>query len=232
MRVSIITSILDSHEIVRRQLRHYEQMPLPADVELVLIDDGSDPPLEFQTTLPQLVVYQTHNKTPWSEHIARNIGARMAQGEYLLFVDIDYIVTAEAVAAARRFRGDRMDICRRFGVLDEQGNISTDPAELREWGLRDKYCHGDPIPGHRSQYLMRRGLFLELGGYREDLAGENHPHGGGPGNRFHGMWRLWQKRGRVTVSLDKLDVLMFPSGKYCERNNNNPKGLFHTLARV
>jgi len=47
IRLSIIIPVLNSHEIVRRQIAHFEKMDLPDDIELIIVDDGSDPPLEL-----------------------------------------------------------------------------------------------------------------------------------------------------------------------------------------
>jgi len=47
VRLSIIIPVLNSHEIVRRQIEHFKKMDLPDDVELIIVDDGSDPPLEL-----------------------------------------------------------------------------------------------------------------------------------------------------------------------------------------
>jgi len=47
IKLSIIIPVLNSHEIVRRQIKHFKKMDLPDDVELIIVDDGSDPPLEL-----------------------------------------------------------------------------------------------------------------------------------------------------------------------------------------
>ena len=47
IKLSIIIPVLNSHEIVRRQIAHFKKMNLPDDVELIIVDDGSDPPLEI-----------------------------------------------------------------------------------------------------------------------------------------------------------------------------------------
>ena len=47
MKLSIIIPVLNSHEIVRRQIEHFKKMDLPDDIELIIVDDGSDPPLEI-----------------------------------------------------------------------------------------------------------------------------------------------------------------------------------------
>jgi len=48
VKLSIIIPVLNSHEIVRRQIEHFRKMNLPDDVELIIVDDGSDPPLESE----------------------------------------------------------------------------------------------------------------------------------------------------------------------------------------
>jgi len=47
IKLSIIIPVLNSHEIVRRQIEHFKKMDLPDDIELIIVDDGSDPPLEL-----------------------------------------------------------------------------------------------------------------------------------------------------------------------------------------
>ena len=44
-RLSLIVSVLDSHEVVRRQLLHLGRVLTP-ECELILVDDGSEPSLE------------------------------------------------------------------------------------------------------------------------------------------------------------------------------------------
>ena len=41
MKLSIVIPVLNSHEVVRRQCLHFAKMPLPDDVEVVLVDDGA-----------------------------------------------------------------------------------------------------------------------------------------------------------------------------------------------
>ncbi len=85
VRLSIIISVLESYEIVRRQCRHLASI-MPEDCELILLDDGSDPPLPMPEQRPKRfsLVY-TRNLTPWTQPIARNFGARLSRGEYVFF---------------------------------------------------------------------------------------------------------------------------------------------------
>ena len=228
MKLSVVTAVLDSHEIVRRQLLHYERAIVPG-VEIIMVDDGSDPPIEFPAR-PWLRWMQTNETRPWTEHIARNRGAEVARGEYLFLIDIDYVIPKNTLIQARDFVGDRMDIERRFGVLDEAGEIRTDAETLRAYGLKERWVRKGGTPGHRSQFVMRADLFWGLGGYREELDdGTNHPKGGGAGQAFWNRWRVARNRGRVKLAEDTALVYMFPVGKFA--TSEDPLGLFHGLER-
>lgn len=232
MKVSIITPVLNSHEVVRRQILHYKRMELPDDVEILYIDDGSQPPLAFPIDGPKhFNIIRTFDKRPWTEHLARNKGARFAKGEYLIMIDVDYILPKETILSVLDFNGDRMNFKRRFGVLSLEGDILCDPDTLRAFGLKEKWLNRTYFPGHRSQFAIRKELFFDLGGYREDLYGKEHPLGGGAGQQFYRQWQALEEKGEVKLHEERPIVFMFPSGKFCRNRDYNPFGLFHNLPR-
>ena len=231
MKVSIITAVLNSHEIVRRQILHYEKMNLPDDVEIIFMDDGSVPKLKDTSSIDRINIYKTNDDRPWTEHIARNRGVDIAKGEYIILIDIDYILPREAIESVRQFSGDRMNFKRRFGALDEVGNIAYDRKTLEAYNLKSRWFKTIYFPGHRSQFAMRKDLFKELGGYREDLSGVNHPSGGGAGQSFWKKWMKAERKGKATVSEIVPEIFMFPAGKFCKTDGDNPLGLFHNLKR-
>ena len=91
-KVSIVIAVLNSHRIVRRQIRHFRRMRLPDDIEIIIIDDGSNPRLQDilapPNSVPNIYIYATNDFRPWTQGLARNMGAKLAQGEYLFFTDI------------------------------------------------------------------------------------------------------------------------------------------------
>jgi len=198
-------------------------MDLPDSVEILFMDDGSDPPLEGNG---RVTVHRTNDTRKWTEHIARNKGAQLARGEYLLMIDVDYIVPEQTILRAIAFDGDRMDFDRRFGVLDREGKVDTSIQTLAVWGLLPKWQRRR-TPNHRSQYLMRKSLFEKIGGYREDRWGKAHPKGGGAGQKFFLNWR----RQEIPLPEERPIVYMFPNGKYCGDLDYNPFGYFHKLTR-
>jgi len=163
----------------------------------------------------QIRIIKTGDTRPWTEHKARNIGARNARGEYLLMIDIDYVVPKETIEKALRFTGQRMAIKRRFAVLDKDANIKHDKETLADWGLKDKWIRKGGVGGHRSQFLMKKELFWKMGGYNESLDGEWR-RTGGAGEKFWRKWQRLEKRGKACMDSDTLDMFMFPVGKFCD----------------
>ena len=230
MKLSVVIPVLDSHEIVRRQILWLSKLNRQ-DTEIILMDDGSKPPLP-PSEISGIMVVPTRDFRPWTQEKARNMGARIASGKNLLMVDVDHILTQEAIDAARAFTGDRMEFKRRFGILDEEGNLDYSKEIIKSWGVRLKWRGITYIPGHRNTFCMPRALFWEWGGYDERLlVGRAYPYGGGPDSRFYRLFRKARDRGEVILHPEKPEIFFFPQGKYCGSMDTNPFGLFHTLSR-
>ena len=163
----------------------------------------------------QIKIIRTNDTRPWTEHKARNIGARNARGEYLLMIDVDYIVPKETIEKALKFTGQRMAIRRRFAVLDKNADILDDPITLAKWGWKSRWRRRGGVDGHRSQFLMKKDLFWEIGGYNESLDGEWR-RTGGAGEKFWRKWQRLERRGKACMDDDTLDMYMFPVGKFCD----------------
>lgn len=153
MECSIIIAVLDSHEIVRRQLLYFNTL-IPRGVEVILVDDGSDPPLvcEHEVYYSLKILY-TNDRRPWTQDNARNIGASVATGKYLLMNDIDHILTVDVLASVLSFKGDMLIFHRRAAELDESGGIVNVGKQL------------SPSP---NNYSMRSDLYRFMGGYETD----------------------------------------------------------------
>lgn len=225
IRLSIVIPVLNSHEVVRRQLLHFERIGLPDGVELIIVDDGSDPPLD----LPSWVRgKQTHDTRPWTWAPARNVGARMAQGDYLLMTDIDHIVSRELIDYARQFTGQKIQFKREFGVLKANGEFTQDCKVLAEHGLLPQYhdLYVKPLP---NNFVMRKDIFWELGGYREDVSHRLYPQG--EDRSFKSKWMNWIAQGKGQVDTYRPTIYVWPSGQFCGDVDYNPFGLFHDLSR-
>lgn len=234
MKVSIVIPVLNSHEVVRRQLLHFHGMDLPDDVEIIYVDDGSDPPIEYpEHGLRNFRIHRTHDTRPWTWALARNAGARMAVGEHLTMTDLDYVITRRAIEDIREFKGDYMGFRREFGILDEAGLFSQDLDTLVRYGFpRERYAlRRFNMPAHPNNFTIRRELFLAMGGYREDRVGLCYPQG--EDNYWKKTRKRWVAAGKFSENAYRPTLYMFPNGKWCVGGDvdTNPFGLFHMLSR-
>jgi hypothetical protein len=231
MKLSIIISVLNSHEILRRQFIHFKNMNLTDDVDIIILDDGSDIPLSDSIGVKNLKIYPTNDKRPWTVELARNMGARISKADYYLMTDIDYIIPKDAIESALELKEDKMCFKRKFGILDENGEIKTDGKTLLEYGLLKERLtsRGVRMSPHPNNFVMRKETFWMLGGYREDLVDRPYPNKGD--TYFKREWARARARGKVTVSEYRPTLYMFPNGQYCGDVDFNPNGLFHNLSR-
>ena len=208
MKLSIVIPVLDSHVVVRRQANYLYQF-LNADVELILIDDGSDPPLDENLLASfgiRLLV--TNDKSRWSEHMATNIGVEEARGEYIFKTDIDHILTPETFDIAMRFDNDNvmMFFKRKEGKLDENGNL----IDL-----------GTERTPHANTFILKREWFLKVGGYNE------YGEGFGPGGSYDLMQRLL--RFGVGTCVSNKHVYVWPNSSITPTEDQH---LFHKLRKT
>jgi glycosyltransferase involved in cell wall biosynthesis len=226
MKLSIIIPVLESYEVLRRQLLHFEQIGLPPDTELIIVDDGSDPPLENTSNLP-VIFHRTNDKRPWTWALARNAGARLATGENLLMFDVDHIVTRELLKFVHRFNGHKVQFIREIAVLNQDGWLTQDRNILLQYGFPKENALGiGPLP---NNFAMRRELFWELGGYREDLVERAYPQG--EDRLWKKTWYDYQRRSGNFADPHRPTIYCFPTGKMVGDVDYNPQGLFHNLSR-
>lgn len=180
-KLSVIIAALESYEVVRRQVLHFARMRLPESVEIIIMDDGSKPPIWKYKGMPEAVraagnvtIRQTGDSRPWSQPCARNAGAELSSGEYLLFTDIDHVLSRGAIEDALKGDYDKMNFNRNWGVLTTEGKIVQKKEILFAYGLpemlyRKRKLHAGQ---HPNTFSMPKRIFMNLlGGYDERYCG-------------------------------------------------------------
>ena len=232
MKYSICIPVLNSHEILRRQLIHMEKLDI-GDNEIIIVDDGSSPPLEYNGNLNVRII-RTNDTRPWTWALARNRGAKEAKGDYIIFFDIDHIILQETLDMVKDFDGQKIHFKREFGVLTEAGEFTQDIDELVKYGflesrLGKRGLQMTPLP---NNFVMRKDVFFALGGYREDLFERPYPQG--EDRLFKKAWCQWKAAGKGTENIERPTIYMIPNGYKAgtQHVDFNPFGLFHNLSRA
>jgi glycosyltransferase involved in cell wall biosynthesis len=237
MKVSIIIAVLNSFKVVVRQIRGFKRMQLPDTVEIIFVDDGSNPPLNLTsggTGLRNFTVYYTNDKRPWTQGLARNMGASKANSEYLFFTDIDHIITKEAIEAVLQFNGDKMVFPRYFGILDRRGNIVSDTKSMLAFGLDPVRLRRRGFAGyHGNTYAIKKTIFEQIGGYDPRFC-QSMFHVGGrftsEESKFNHKYTSLVKRNVAQPQVVGPKIYHYPVSKFRTDRDNNPFGLFHPLS--
>lgn len=140
MFISIVIPTYNRLPILQKCLLALEDQQLTnqlvSNYEVVLVDDGStDATLEWlaanPTLLPHLKIYQQDHR---GAAAARNLGVEQAQGDTIIFIDSDLVVTpvflqahAEALTAGQQELGD--DRLFTYGAVINTCNFDQPTAE-------------------------------------------------------------------------------------------------------
>jgi N-acetylglucosaminyl-diphospho-decaprenol L-rhamnosyltransferase len=169
--VSAITVTYNSAGIVRGALSS-----LPTGTEIICVDNGSTDDLSH--ALRGLPVKRIDNGRNLGFGTACNIGAAAASGEYLLFINPDVRIAPKAIAALLEAIGRYPDC----NVFLPRTNTPDGKLWFREQSEIDRLS-GIPPPRRVREisgdccvrfvdggiFLIRRTLFLEIGGFDERI---------------------------------------------------------------
>ena len=72
-------------------------------IEVIVVDDGSDPPIKLPSQLPFETSVVVQERDGFGLARARNLGAKNAKGEILIFLDCDMIPESQLVEAHSRW---------------------------------------------------------------------------------------------------------------------------------
>jgi glycosyltransferase involved in cell wall biosynthesis len=144
-------------------------------LELVVVDDGSDDGTEAYCAA-QLQEYPDRFRYLRLPHCGmpgrvRNAGARLASGEYLAFLDSDDLWEAEKLSRQVGFFEEHPEIriCHTREIWRRGERVVSQAGQKHR---RSGYLFSDALEKciiGPSTVMMRRELFEQFGGFREDL---------------------------------------------------------------
>jgi glycosyltransferase involved in cell wall biosynthesis len=146
----------ESLQLVLEDLRQQRGSDL---FEVIVVDDRSDRPVEFDAWASEMPVSLLRGEGLGPAH-ARNIGWRRARADLVLFTDDDVRLSGDWVrSACRAFESDAQ-------LVSVEGRVDSKPYD---W-LFERSVEGDHAgPGLTCNIGYRRAALEELGGFDEAL---------------------------------------------------------------
>lgn len=139
------------------------------DFELILVDDGSQEDLQSLLKNHPVVLKKLDHRR--GSYYARNIGAQLAKGEILFFIDADIQVRSETLQ-------NTIDIFNRYpDVPAVIGSYDDDPA-AKNTVSQFKFLHHHYVHQHGFDYLgsfwtgygaVKKEIFQRLGGFNCEI---------------------------------------------------------------
>ena len=137
--VSVIVPYYEAPAALFRTLAALERQNFPRHLfEVVIVDDGSPTPLEPLRETPLNVTVTRQEDRGFGAARARNVGARKAAHDILVFLDSDMLVEANWLAAHARWHDAVSDaVTVGFRAFVDAGGIDAAAIRNRPGSLRE-----------------------------------------------------------------------------------------------
>lgn len=166
--ISIIVPIYNSEAFLGHSLKALESLKAKEEeVEIILVDDGStDASLEVARRYPfQLFAGGENRGAAW----ARNLGARQAQGEILLFVDSDIVLPPDTIPIIHQILQEDQELVGFNGVYTKETPAAGFASQFKNlcWHYLSMSQTGNYSAFWSAILIIRRQVFLQAGGFNE-----------------------------------------------------------------
>ena len=166
---TVVVPYYQAPEALALTLAALEGQTYPRDLfEVVVVDDGSDPPLAPVDDSPLAVRVVHQPDRGFGLARARNTGARVAAGEILVFLDCDMMPEADWLASHARWHHAASDVLS-IGFRAHVSEADLDPAAVRSrtGSLADLF-EGRPV--ERPEWIdFHMARTADLTAWSEDL---------------------------------------------------------------
>lgn len=164
MKCSVIFPVLESYEAVRRQILWMNKLGMPKDFEVILVDDGSIPPImgqaEVELPTPNFNFKYGYRADyrPYTKALAINEGLKMAEGEYVWLMAIDWMLSDIAIAFVENYTGDlRIIPLVKYALIHADGELEVLSEKVKT--------------GSHGLSVVKTDRMKDIGGYNDKFIG-------------------------------------------------------------
>ena len=153
--VTVVVPYYEAPEALALTLAGLEGQSYPRELfEVIVVDDGSDPPLELTEPSPLQVSVIHQPDLGFGLARARNNGARSARGQILAFLDCDMVPEAGWLASHARWHHAASDLLTLgFRCHVDVAGVDAAAVRARPGSLADLF-EGRPV--QRPEWIERR----------------------------------------------------------------------------
>lgn len=159
---------------LERCLEALSKLDYPSDgFEVVVVDDGSEPPADGTSTGKALgsLDVRFHRQDSSGPATARNLGVSMARGRYVAFVDDDCLPDRDWLRALEASVRDRHDVCVGGLVINDlPENLYSTASQLLVDYLYEVYDSSESRFFCSNNMCVSATDFLEVGGFDTGFA--------------------------------------------------------------
>jgi GT2 family glycosyltransferase len=163
--VSIVIPVHNGGEAFHQCLSSIKNFA-PSQVELIVVADGD----EISANLARSFASQVLRiSTPGGPAKARNLGAKAARGQIVLFIDADTTINAETIPKIVNVFAAQPEIAALIGSYDDAPGASNFLSQYKN--LFHHYTHQNASEEAATFWgacgAIRRDIFLQMGGFDE-----------------------------------------------------------------
>ena len=155
--VSVVIPYYQTPDETKKTLAALERQTYPRELfEVVVVDDGSEPPFEAPGEVPFQINVARQERRGFRLARARNLGARTAAHDILLFLDSDMLPEAGWIAAHARWHhvlSDALTVGIRKSVATD--DVDADAIRERQGSLAGLYSSPPVAESWIEHYLSR-----------------------------------------------------------------------------
>ncbi|MEB2784733.1 glycosyltransferase family 2 protein [Algoriphagus persicinus] len=162
--ISIVIPTLNRPGELIRLLKKIRNSETDSDLEVIIVDDSKEDISNAVGKIIKSGIYYIHRGEKLGVSSARNAGAEVAKGEFLIFLDDDDDFTEDWLSDFHKEARDGADL-----VFCDMKRVESNGNKRIEKSIVDKngkLIKSILIPG---AWMLRKELFFEIGGYDEKL---------------------------------------------------------------